>query len=253
MMSGKKGAKGVPEGYELHEHVLRDGRRHPFAVICPGGGYSVVADDTEGRPYAERLNELGCSAFVVHYRCQKAARFPAPQEDLSRAIHDIFSRADRLGLDTRTYSIWGSSAGGHLAASVCTREIGELLDVPRPCALVLAYPVVTMGREGHDGTRENHLGWSPVPELLALTSIERLVGPDFPPTFVWCGSDDASVDPENSRMLARALQRENVPCEFREYAGVGHAVGLGEGLPCQGWLQDAAAFWMRHAGPRSDV
>lgn len=248
-MVRKDVARGVPEGYDLHEYVLRDGRRHPFAVICPGGGYSIVSDTNEGRPFAEKLNELGYSAFVVFYRCQKAARFPAPQEDLARALRSIFSRADRLGLETKSYSLWGSSAGAHLVASVCTREIGEMLEVPRPAALVLAYPVVTMGREGHEGSRDNLLGWSPVPDLLALTSIERQVDPSFPPTFLWCGSDDGSVDPENSRMLARALERNGVEHEFHEYAGVGHGVGLGEGLACDGWLEEAASFWMRQLGP----
>lgn len=249
-MAQRRGTGFTPDGYALDEYLISDGRRHPLAVICPGGGYSIVANENEGRPYAQKLNSLGVSAFVLSYRCMKAARFPAPQEDLARALADIFSKAARLGLDTSSYSLWGSSAGGHLAASACTDQIRQMLGIPCPSALVLAYPVITMGKEGHEGTRDNHLGWSPVPDLLALTSVERQISADFPPTFVWCGSDDASVDPENSRMLSRALRKAGVPCEFHEYPGVGHAVGLGEGLACDGWVDEAFAFWMRQPKAR---
>lgn len=79
------------------------------AVICPGGGYSLVCSFMEGLPYAKKLNEMGYSAFVVHYRVKKKAKFPAPQDDLARAIKDILGRAGALNLDTEGYSVWGSS------------------------------------------------------------------------------------------------------------------------------------------------
>lgn len=59
---------------------------------------------------------MGYSAFVVYYRVKRKAKFPAPQDALARAIKDVLVRAEKLNLDTKSYSVWGSSAGGHLAA-----------------------------------------------------------------------------------------------------------------------------------------
>lgn len=62
--------------YGLKEFVIRDGKKHPFAIVCLGGGYSMVCSFLEGVPYANRLNERGYSAFVLHYRCRKKQGIP---------------------------------------------------------------------------------------------------------------------------------------------------------------------------------
>lgn len=98
--------------YELKEYAIRDGKQHPFALVCPGGGYQMVSCYNEGRPFALELNRRGYSAFVLRYRCKSKARFPAPQEDLARGLREILDHAGELGVDVSGYSIWGSSAGG---------------------------------------------------------------------------------------------------------------------------------------------
>lgn len=149
--------------YELKEYVIRDGKKHPFAVICPGGGYSMVCSFVEGMPFAKRLNEMGYSAFVVYYRTKDRARFPGPQDDLARAVKEILHRAEEWNLDTRGYSVWGASAGGHLAASFGTESMGyRKYGLPKPAALVLTYPVITMSDLTHPGTRANLLGTAPL-------------------------------------------------------------------------------------------
>ncbi len=61
--------------YRLDDRfVLRDGKKHPFAVICPGGGYGVICSFIEGTPIARKLNERGISAFIVYYRVKGKAR-----------------------------------------------------------------------------------------------------------------------------------------------------------------------------------
>lgn len=233
-----------PNRYELKEYVIRDGKKHPFALICPGGGYGMVCSFVEGRPYAEALNELGYSAFVVYYGVKKKARYPAPQQDVARALRDILSRADELNLDTRGYSLWGSSAGGHLAASFGTQNMGyAVYDLPRPGALILTYPVITMGDLTHAGSRDNLLGSAPTQEQIRFASVEQQVTSDYPPTFVWCGTADKTVAPDNSQMLAQALEVNGVPYQIRRYPGVDHGVGLGKGLACEPWFQEAVAFW----------
>lgn len=234
--------------YELKEYVIRDGKKHPFAVICPGGGYSMVCSFVEGMPFAKKLNEMGYSAFVVYYRTKDRARFPGPQDDLARAVEEILRRAEEWNLDTRGYSVWGASAGGHLAASFGTESMGyRKYGLPKPAALVLTYPVITMSDLTHPGTRANLLGNAPSGDAIRMTSVEQQVTAAYPPTFVWCGTGDKTVPPENSRMLASALEAHGVPCQLQEYPGVDHGVGLGQGLCCEGWLESAVAFWRSHA------
>ena len=233
-------------GYGLKEYVIRDGKKHPFALICPGGGYGMVCSFAEGAPYAKKLNELGYSAFVLYYRCGKKAAFPAPQGDLAKALRNILSRADELSLETESYSLWGSSAGGHLAAAFGTEKIGySKYSLPKPGALILSYPVITMGELTHEGSRKNLLGEDPTEEMVRLTSIEYQVTGEYPPAFLWCGDADRTVDPENSRMMAKALQENGVTYQFIEYPAVGHGVGLGTGLSCEPWFLDAVSFWER--------
>ncbi len=235
-----------PNRYVLKEYVLRDGKRHPFALICPGGGYRRVCSFVEGKPYAKALNAKGYSAFVLYYRCKDKARLPAPQDDVARALKDILARANALSLDTEGYSLWGSSAGGHLAASFCTNALGfARYGLPAPAALILSYPVVSMGELAHAGSRNNLLGATPSPELIRKTSVEQQIGPDYPPTFLWCGTADQTVSPDNSRVLARALEANGIPHLFREYLGVDHGIGLGKGLDCEGWFEEAVEFWER--------
>ena len=78
-----------PNRYALKPYLINDGKCHPFAVICPGGGYSSVCSFVEGKPFAEALNELGYHAFVVYYRTKDKARYPNPHQDLNRAIEDL--------------------------------------------------------------------------------------------------------------------------------------------------------------------
>lgn len=230
--------------YELVPFLINDGLKHPFALICPGGGYWMVCSFIEGIPYAEQLNRKGYSAFILYYHVKDKARYPAPQEDVAKAIREIFSKAEEWNIDTRCYSVWGSSAGGHLAASFGTDKMGyKNYDLPKPGALILSYPVITMGELTHEGSRNCLLGNDPNSALIQKTSVEKQIIPDYPPAFLWCGDADRTVNPENSRMMDRALTEAGVEHEFIEYPGVDHGVGLGEGLACEGWFQRAMAFW----------
>lgn len=230
--------------YGLKSYRLKDGKNHPVAIICPGGGYRRVCSFVEGYPFAKKLNAMGYHAFVVYYRVNVLARYPAPQEDLARAVRELHSRAEEWNLDMEGYSVWGSSAGGHLAASFGTENMGYVhYDLPKPGALILVYPVVTMGEKSHMGSRNFLIGEHPTEEQIHFASVEQQVTPAYPPTFLWWGDCDGTVNPDNSRMLKAALEDNKIPCTCIEYAGVDHGVGLGKGLPCEGWIEKAVAFW----------
>lgn len=233
-----------PNDYELVPYLVNDGQTHPFAIICPGGAYGMVCSYVEGEPFAEKLNSMGFHAFVLYYHVREQALYPAPQEDLARAVWEVFDRAEEWNLDTENYAIWGSSAGGHLVASFGTEVMGyRKYNLPKPGALVLIYPVISMGSLSHPDTRTHLLGEYPAAEAVELASVEKQVTSAYPPTFLWCGNADLTVPPDNSRMLDAALTAQGIPHEFVEYPGVDHGVGLGTGLACEDWPERAVAFW----------
>lgn len=236
-----------PNRYRLDDRfVLRDGARHPVAVICPGGAYQRVSSYIEGVPFARQLNSMGISAYIVYYRVKEKGRYPAPQEDLARAVREVLDRSERDNTDAERYSVWGSSAGGHLAASFGTGNMGyPLYGLPRPAALVLAYPVITMEPPlTHPQSHDTLLGPDPGEELERFASVERHVTADYPPTFLWCGDKDGTVPPENTLRMEAALRAANVRHICQIAPGVDHGVGPGTGSAAAGWIRRAAAFWL---------
>ena len=233
--------------YELKPHLIKDGKTHPVAIVCPGGGYRRVCNFIEGYPFAKKLNKMGYHAVVVYYRVRALAPYPNPQDDLARAVREIYDRAEEWHLDMNGYSVWGSSAGGHLAGSFGTDAMGyPKYGLPKPGALILVYPVVTMGKDTHEGSRNYLIGPYAAQEYIDLTSIEKQVTVNYPPTFLWWGDQDGTVPPVNSHMLKDALEAYQIPCICREYKNVDHGVGIGKGLPCEGWFEDAVVFWEQH-------
>ena len=232
--------------YELDDRfVLKDGKKHPFAVICPGGGYSMVCSFVEGVPLARKLNEMGISAFIGYYRVRSKAKFPNPQDDLATAVKEIFEKAEYYHLEMEKYSVWGASAGGHLAATFGTETMGYVhYGLPKPGAMVLTYPVISLElRLTHQGTRNNLLGKKPAPEQVTKCSVDMAVTEKYPPTYIWCGTADTTVPPENTYRMAAALEKVKVPCRLDVFPDVAHGVGLGIGTAAEGWIERAVAFW----------
>ena len=233
----------------VDDYVLQGGQTHPFAILVPGGGYYMVANFIEGVPIARQLNRQGISAFILYYRVKKQAKFPNPTDDLARAVAYIFANAARYGLDTSSYSIWGASAGGHLTAEFGTDNAGwRKYGLPRPGTLVLAYPVISMDRAiTHIQSHDQFIGKDASAADEAMVSVERHVSADYPPTFIWCSDDDATVNPENTRRMTAALQAAGVPFESTVYHGVMHGAGPATGTPAEGWIDRAVSFWKKQA------
>jgi acetyl esterase/lipase len=111
----------------------------PFAVISPGGGFSYVASVHEGFPHAAAISGKGYNAFVLGYRAGYGGTVAT--QDLAAAVSYIVSHADRLGVSTYDYSLWGSSAGARMAAAIGSHGVARYggSDVPKPSAIVMAY------------------------------------------------------------------------------------------------------------------
>jgi acetyl esterase/lipase len=227
-------------------------------VICPGGGYGHLAAH-EGNDYALWLNDLGVTAFVLKYRLgAQGYRHPRMLEDAARALRLVRARARRWSIDTKRVGIMGSSAGGHLAATLLTHFDAGRPDAAdaieressRPDLGILCYPVISMGPLGHAGSRQNLLGDNPSPALIENLSNERQVTPQTPPCFLWHTWEDQTVKVENSLEFAAALRRSGVPFDLHIYQKGRHGLGLADKPPfanAHPWSRDLA-FWLREQG-----
>jgi acetyl esterase/lipase len=211
----------------------------PAAVIFPGGAYGVLALDKEGNDYARFLTARGIAGIVVKYPLGSIfghfRRHPDMLNAAQRAIRLTRFHAKELGIDPRKIGVMGSSAGGHLAGLcvVCANaaKSGDPDPVERcsarPDFAILCYPVVTMrGKAAHERSRANLMGDDPPPELPKRLSLEENIPDDCPPVFVWTTAEDSTVDPENTRMLEKALHRKKAPCRVIVYGHGPHGMGL---------------------------
>lgn len=195
----------------------------PFAVICPGGGFSYVGSIHEGFPHALELSRKGYNAFVLQYRTGSGAW---ACEDLAAAISYIFRNAVSLNVGTADYSVWGSSAGARMAAAMgsCGPSSFGYQGIPGPGAVIMAYT----GYSGYTG--------------------------EDPPTFVLQGEQDGIAGLAAVSRRVQAMKRVGVEVEYHTYKNLGHGFGLGTGTEAEGWTAHAIRFWeayMSHAGSSS--
>jgi acetyl esterase/lipase len=222
-------------------------------VVCPGGGYTHLAMDHEGRQIAQWLNSLGVAAFVLKYRLGPRYHHPAPLQDAQRAIRLVRSRAREFGIAPDRIGIWGFSAGGHLASTAGTHfdagqpEAADPVErmSSRPDFLILAYPVISLTEYVHHGSRTNLLGENPDPRLLELLSNEKQVTPQTPPTFLFHTTEDQGVPPENSILFYLALRKAGVPAEMHIYQRGKHGVGLAPSDPVLSTWAARLADWLK--------
>lgn len=208
-------------------------------IICPGGGYRILAYEWEGTDIAKWFNSKGITAFVLKYRLPDASSvvtsYEAPLQDVQRAIRLVRSKANEWGIDPVKIGIMGFSAGGHLASTAGTHFNdantfdGDTIDElsARPDFMILGYPVISM-QEGitHKGSKSSLLGSSPTPELVARFSNETRVTHQSPPTFLVHSGDDKAVPVANSLMFYEALIAHDVPAEMHIYPFGGHGYAL---------------------------
>lgn len=251
----KKEVKERPQRKKvvLESYVI--GNNAPTVLICPGGAYKFVSDSNEGRPFAEKLNAHGYNAFVLFYSVGSGnGRFPYPPKDVARAMQFIKANAKEWNINADEISLMGSSAGGHLCAFFATQyerfedEYEGKSYSLKPHALVLCYPVITMGELTHKVSRQIFLGAFSGKAERVKASVELNITGSYPPVFVWHNRDDTSVNVQNSIMLHEALEKANIQNELHLYETGGHGVGLAPNMDADGWIEKAIDFLDRNYG-----
>ncbi|MGW8315761.1 MAG: alpha/beta hydrolase [Bacteroidales bacterium] len=228
-------------------------------VICPGGGYHILAYDWEGSDIARWLNSKGVAAFVLKYRLPGARSNIVPHKspllDAQRAMRLVRYYAASWNIDPGKIGIMGFSAGGHLASTLSTHHDPGDPDSPdpvdrvscRPDFSILVYPVISFtGKFTHTGSRTALLGEDPDEELVRYFSNELQVREDTPPAILIHADDDTGVPSENSLVYYEALRAAGVPAEMHIYPYGGHGFSLAIGKGYLSTWPDRVIQWMRY-------
>lgn len=208
-------------------------------VVCPGGGYNILAYGLEGDEVCEWLNNLGITAVLLKYRVPRReglAKHEAPLQDVQRAMGYVRANAENLHVDAKRIGVMGFSAGGHLAAMVSNNFMKRTYPVVdatdkvscRPDFCLLVYPAYLDG--------EN---FQLAPEL-KVSSVT-------PPTMLIQAEDDKSYI-NSSLFYYYALKEAGVPAWMHLYSQGGHGYGLRDtGVAVNEW-PDRAEDWFREIG-----
>lgn len=229
-------------------------------LVLPGGGYSRLAMNHNGGHLVQRwLNSIGLHAAVLKYRLPNSEIMQDPSigplQDVQQAARLVRQRAsEHTGADP-VIGIYGTSAGGHLAALACTLSDERVypLEEDAPAVrlnfAILMCPVITLdGPLAHSGSRRRLLGETPSPQQIDRFSAERSVSPRTPPTLLFHAIDDPTVPYQNSLLYLDALRQAGVPAEVHLFERGGHGFKMGkEGDSTMTWPTIAQA-WMRMHG-----
>ena len=186
-------------------------------LICPGGGYAILAINHEGYNVAKKLNEFGFDVAILLYHVsagQKTRELAIA--DAKAALKLVQKRGGEFGLSTKKIGVMGFSAGGHLAARLTHATAA---DAP-PDFAILIYPAYLE----HDG------------------KVLEEVAPVKTPAFVYVAGDDKYAP--SSLAYAAACKQANIPCDFTKPAHGGHGFGLKASLPAdvKDWPDKLRAF-----------
>jgi acetyl esterase/lipase len=200
-------------------------------IICPGGGYNILAFDKEGTEIAEWLNGLGITAFVLQYRVPKNQE--GALMDAQRCIRLIRSRAPEYGVEPGKLGIMGFSAGGSLSARASTLynkrtylpvDQADSLSC-RPDFALLIYPA--------------YLDQGPDRRLTP----ELIVNQNTPPMFLFATADDTWGN--SALVMTGALRDAKIPVELHFLATGGHGYGLRPGNIAGETWPGLAKIWLK--------
>jgi acetyl esterase/lipase len=228
-------------------------------IVLPGGAYSGLSGNLEGREVADWFAVRGFRAFILSYRLPaNGYPLPIPLIDAQRAIQTVRGRARDYFIAPNRIVLIGFSAGGHLAALAATQFVpgNPEADDPiersssRPDYLVLGYPWL-----GAISSDTLHLNYCKLFNLMdqceALRtkySPDLLVTKDTPPTFWYHTFNDQTVPVEQGMRFYEALIKAGVPAEAHIFANGSHGSGLGKGDAALDQWPNLLEIWLRAQG-----
>lgn len=197
-------------------------------IICPGGGYSILAWDLEGTEIATWLSSIGYHAWILKYRLPRPGmedvRHHAALQDAQRSLSLVRHQARQTGNDPDQTGILGFSAGGHLAALASVDygnrayTVTDEIDAVscRPSFTVLIYPAYLVKDAD-----------SPLLPAFPVTG-------STPPAFLSHAGDDP-VTCRSSIEYYLALKKNKVSAELHIWPDGGHGYGMRSPVAPKAW------------------
>jgi acetyl esterase/lipase len=208
-----------------------DKEERPAILVCPGGGYGVLAMDIEGTEIAKWLNRLGYTAFVLQYRVPDKRE--GALQDIQRAMVLIRSQKNRFHINAQKLGVIGFSAGASLCARLSTAQDKKypVVDVSdslsfRPAFALLIYPAFL--DEGPNKT----------------LSSELHIDAHTPPMFIFQTEDDPFGN--NSIIMTSALRNAKIPVEMHLLTEGKHAYGIRKGNRAAQIWPVLASTWLEN-------
>jgi acetyl esterase/lipase len=228
-------------------------------VVLPGGAYTHLAGNLEGRQVADWFTSRGFRAFILSYRLSSNGYLlPVPLLDARRAVQTVRARASDYHVDPKRIVIIGFSAGGHLAALAATQPVdGDANAIDpieressRPDFLVLGYPWI-----GAISSDTSHLSYCKLMSVMdqcealrAAYSPDLFVSAKTPPTFWYHTADDQTVPIDQGLRFYEALLKAGVPVEAHVFAHGPHGSGLGKADASMDQWPGLLETWLRAQG-----
>lgn len=231
-----------------------EGAPKPCVVICPGGGYGILASQHEGTDVAKYFNNIGVHAIVLKYRIPSSTnqldKKYAPLQDVQQAMYLVRKNARKWNVNPAKVGIMGFSAGGHLASSLATHYNDKQIKTRkslRPDFQILIYPVITFGKFTHIGSRNNLLGMDTTSQFIDYFSNELHVDSNTPKAFLVHAKNDDAVPIQNAWMYKTALEKAGVPVQLFEFEKGGHGFGMVNSTSDVSWPGLLTA-WLKKEG-----
>lgn len=234
--------------------------RKPMAVIIiPGGGYYKLTYDLNGFQIAKWFNTLGISAFVLNYRLPTSPdlkqREIAPLQDIQAAIKLVRKNAAQYGISPDQVGVIGTSAGGHLAASVSniskdyTELKGDWETIPTiPNFAILVSPVIDLGEFAHVGSRNSLLGENASPEKIKEYSMQNRVTEKTPPTILIHAQNDKTVPVMNSILYYQEMVKNKVKGALFIFPEGEHKIGIANKSELTDNWKKLCSDWLKTIG-----
>jgi len=204
--------KKDPEKRNTGLFFFRGKEYEKTAILNAGGGFMYVGAMHDSFPHALELSKMGYNAFALIYRPGSETAC----EDLARAIAFLFENQEELKIDMNGYSLWGGSAGARMASwlgSLGTAYFGEK-EYPRPGAVIMQY-----------------------------TGLSQVFGNE-PPTYNCVGTADGIASYRTMETRIKNIRNNGTAAVIEVFPGLPHGFGLGKGTVAEGWINNAAEFWI---------
>ena len=221
--------------------------KRPFVLLVPGGGFVNVWNLTEGWPVAAQFNDVGYHVFILTYQVEgEKALLEKNMKDFARAFEIICTNAAEFHVQPERYITCGFSAGGYLVCLWNTGKGYAAYGLPKPVATFPVYPVTSLKEQiRYDGGEQTDAVRLYGCDLKTASETDYEIpehAEGFPPSAIFVAAGDELVDPANSRMLAEALEKLNIPCRLETGAEGGHGFGDGTGMCMDGWIKRAVEW-----------